>query len=597
MYDVAVGRGDPGLTRRSTACRPTGSALRGALPLLEVRHAAHFASARAPTRPDPIKCQGRCDPEVSMCRNHVVPLALRIVMAGLMSAPRGLRRPSGRRRPAALERLRTPAARASAAPWPGAVAAHPGKTGVSALLSGRDAFAARMMLARAAERTLDVQYYIWHDDMTGTLLFEALWHAAERGVRVRLLLDDNNTRGLDDDARRAGRAPEHRGAAVQPVRQPRAFASATSLTDFARLNRRMHNKSFTADNQVDDRRRPQRRRRILRRRHPGRRSPTSTCSPSGRWCATSRAQFDAYWNSASAYPAASRHRRVARCDGGASCERLAELDARARRPRVYLDAVRGTPLVRQLLAGDAAARMGRRARGAATIRPRCCSRPSGRDLHMLPRLKASWASRSASSTSSRPTSCRREEGTEALIALAARGVKVRVLTNSLAATDVAPVHAGYVEVPRGAAARRRAAVRAQARAAASRRSATGAARRQLRRQPARQDLRGRPQPHLRRLVQLRSALGAAQHRDGRRDRQPGARDAAVGGVRPQHPAPRLRSAPVGRRRAASNGSSRHRRAKCATRRPLEPALGGRSTSTCFGSCRSSGCCSEARRPS
>src|SRR3954451_21479538 len=76
-------------------------------------------------------------------------------------------------------------------------AANPGKTGIQALADGRDAFAARILLARAAERSLDVQYYIYRDDTTGGLLCEALWQAAERGVRVRLLLDDNNTRGMD----------------------------------------------------------------------------------------------------------------------------------------------------------------------------------------------------------------------------------------------------------------------------------------------------------------------------------------------------------------------------------------------------------------
>ena len=76
-------------------------------------------------------------------------------------------------------------------------AAHPGKSGIHPLSNAYDAFAARMMLARAAERSLDVQYYIWHDDMTGTMLLEALHAAADRGVRVRLLLDDNGTSGLD----------------------------------------------------------------------------------------------------------------------------------------------------------------------------------------------------------------------------------------------------------------------------------------------------------------------------------------------------------------------------------------------------------------
>lgn len=65
-------------------------------------------------------------------------------------------------------------------------------TGVHALIDGRDAFAARMMMADAADHTLDVQYYIWRNDSTGLLLLEALRAAAERGVRVRLLLDDNN---------------------------------------------------------------------------------------------------------------------------------------------------------------------------------------------------------------------------------------------------------------------------------------------------------------------------------------------------------------------------------------------------------------------
>ena len=77
------------------------------------------------------------------------------------------------------------------------VQAHPGVSGIYPLTSGRDAFAARVLLADAAQRSLDVQYYIWHDDMTGRMLFDALRAAADRGVRVRLLLDDNNTVGLD----------------------------------------------------------------------------------------------------------------------------------------------------------------------------------------------------------------------------------------------------------------------------------------------------------------------------------------------------------------------------------------------------------------
>ena len=63
--------------------------------------------------------------------------------------------------------------------------AHPGKTGVHPLPVAADAFAARVLLAAAAERSIDAQYYIWHDDQTGLLMLEALVNAARRGVRAR----------------------------------------------------------------------------------------------------------------------------------------------------------------------------------------------------------------------------------------------------------------------------------------------------------------------------------------------------------------------------------------------------------------------------
>lgn len=67
------------------------------------------------------------------------------------------------------------------------VQAHPGKSGVFALSEGRDAFAARVLLADASERSLDIQYYIWNGDKTGTLLFEALRRAASTVSRPAVL--------------------------------------------------------------------------------------------------------------------------------------------------------------------------------------------------------------------------------------------------------------------------------------------------------------------------------------------------------------------------------------------------------------------------
>ena len=129
------------------------------------------------------------------------------------------------------------------------VDAHPGVSGIYTLPDARDAFAARALLAQGAERTLDVQYYIWRNDMAGTLLFEALRSAADRGVRVRLLLDDNDTSGLDTLLAALASHPNIEVRLFNPfvIREPRWIGY---VTDVFRLNRRMHNKSFTADNQA-----------------------------------------------------------------------------------------------------------------------------------------------------------------------------------------------------------------------------------------------------------------------------------------------------------------------------------------------------------
>ena len=74
------------------------------------------------------------------------------------------------------------------------LAAHPGQSGFRLVFDGVEAFALRAASARAAGRSLDVQYYIWHNDTTGRLLVRELLQAADRGVRVRLLLDDMDAR-------------------------------------------------------------------------------------------------------------------------------------------------------------------------------------------------------------------------------------------------------------------------------------------------------------------------------------------------------------------------------------------------------------------
>ena len=100
-----------------------------------------------------------------------------------------------------------------------------------------------------AERSIDAQYYHLHDDVASRLLEDALIDAADRGVRVRLLLDDALTKGLDRHLAAIDAHPNIELRLFNPLAN-RTARNWNFLTDFGRLNQRMHNKSFTVDNQA-----------------------------------------------------------------------------------------------------------------------------------------------------------------------------------------------------------------------------------------------------------------------------------------------------------------------------------------------------------
>ena len=127
--------------------------------------------------------------------------------------------------------------------------AHPGLSGVMPLGDGHDALASRLALIDKASQSIDAQYYIWHDDTSGILLLDALDRAAKRGVRVRLLLDDNGVPGLDDFMAALNTDQNFQIRLFNPstVRSPKIAGYAF---DFMRMNRRMHNKSLIADGAV-----------------------------------------------------------------------------------------------------------------------------------------------------------------------------------------------------------------------------------------------------------------------------------------------------------------------------------------------------------
>ena len=320
-------------------------------------------------------------------------------------------------------------------------AAYPGKTGVYPLSNPRDAFAARAVLAAAAERSLDLQYYIWHDDPVGYLLFDGVWQAAERGVRVRLLLDDNNTGGLDATLAALDAHPNIEVRLYNPFMQRQARALGY-LTDFSRLNRRMHNKSFTVDNQLT----------IVGGRNIGDEYfgvgsgvvfADLDLLVAGAAVGQVSREFDLYWNSPSAYPAASV---IDKPGPNAAANLQARFGAARANPEsvAYLEAVRQTPLLRDL-ADRRLAFLWATARVLYDDPAKTLTTKPSTELLLFPSLVQAMGRPQKSLYLISPYFVPGEEGTEALVDLARRGVQVSILTNSLAASDVSAVHAGYAK--------------------------------------------------------------------------------------------------------------------------------------------------------
>jgi putative cardiolipin synthase len=130
-----------------------------------------------------------------------------------------------------------------------AAARHPGESGFAIIRQGRQAFTARVALTELAEKSLDLQYYIWERDETGRILAERLVRAANRGVRVRVLLDDINLSGRDAQLAALDAHPNIEIRIFNPFanRGARLFDFAIDLD---RVNHRMHNKIMVADNAV-----------------------------------------------------------------------------------------------------------------------------------------------------------------------------------------------------------------------------------------------------------------------------------------------------------------------------------------------------------
>jgi putative cardiolipin synthase len=316
---------------------------------------------------------------------------------------------------------------------------HPDQTAFHLLPDGVDALLSRVALADAADRTLDLQYYIWHDDLTGRHLANAVLRAADRGVRVRVLLDDLGTGGDDQVLLAIASHPNIQIRLFNPVAN-RRFKLLGSAMEFSRVNRRMHNKSIIADNEAA----------IVGGRNIGDEYFGASSDVSfgdldvltyGAVVRDISRAFDQFWNSDAAYP-------IERLTGhpanpGALAAYRAKLAA-------FVASQRDTPYVTQAshrYAEIIAMREIDVSWGKATLLyddPAKITRsPNDPTGHLLSQFRTLSIEPQKEMLIISPYFVPGKEGVAWLRKETGRGVRVTVLTNSLAATDVAAVHAGY----------------------------------------------------------------------------------------------------------------------------------------------------------
>ena len=317
-------------------------------------------------------------------------------------------------------------------------------SGVLPLLDGSDAFAARVALIRKAEVALDVQYYIWQRDATGLILLNELRQAAERGVRVRLLLDDNGIIDLDEDLAGLNEVPNFEVRLFNPFvfRQIKVLGY---VFDFVRLNRRMHNKSLTADGAVS----------ILGGRNIGDvyfgfpsdlQFIDTDVMVTGKAAADVGADFDQYWRSGSAHPISN----IVASPGAGALQRLATDALQAAESddgKRYFRTLSTSKLVSDLLADELEFEW-TEVTLVSDDPAKGLGKAKDRDL-LFPQLLSLIATPTHSVDLVSAYFIPGKVFKSRLQQLADKGIRVRILTNSQAATDVALVHSSYVKYRAG----------------------------------------------------------------------------------------------------------------------------------------------------
>lgn len=321
-------------------------------------------------------------------------------------------------------------------------ALHPGESGFYILDTGQQALLQRAALIEAAERSVDAQYYIWNSDVSGSYLARRLLLAADRGVRVRLLLDDINIGERDTVlAVLAG----HPNIDIR-IYNPFAVRSGLGkwlglINEFQRLNRRMHNKGFVVDGALA----------VVGGRnigdeyfdlHPQVNFRDRDVLAAGAVVRDVSLSFDAHWNSTSTYP----------------ISQLAPEAVTAQSVKVQLDQARAaaadTRGFTQMPSQDAASAheaVAHRLSALTWAEAELISDPPVENAHAdtdRPKRSARALLKLVEQSKQEilletPYLILGDEQLQLLGQTSARGVRVSALTNSLASNDLTTNHAGY----------------------------------------------------------------------------------------------------------------------------------------------------------
>lgn len=320
------------------------------------------------------------------------------------------------------------------------ISGHPGQSGFYLLPSGMDAFLTRALMTDAAQHTLDLQYYIVENDTTTKLLFERLLRAADRGVRVRMLIDDNHAGGLG-----LSKLSGH------PNIQVRIFNPYRNryLGDYSRpfemmlspetADRRMHNKLFAVDGVAA----------IVGGRNLA--DPYFDARPAvnftdldlwavGPIVRDLEASFKLYWESEWSYPIS---RFLIFHPTRAGVERIHEELARANKTAEdtdYVRNLRNSDLLKRLESGSM-----KLVWAAAEVSCDSPAKAAGETAqpHIGPRVR-DLAERATSDTVFiSPYFIPEGDGVKLISDLRRRGVRVRILTNAASATDIEPAYAAF----------------------------------------------------------------------------------------------------------------------------------------------------------